>query len=352
MSSTRGALTYLHLHLQMFAFLQRTELVSPSTWLPGLKFFIPFSASSPIPPPPPLTDFSVGSLLEWAGAAAINATPFVTLWLFGRVVNRVTLSLRSRIEGWVPTPTNGDRWMQRKPQDASPPELSVPAAVPNSGSEEQQPRNGYDIARDEATMQALEGHAQPEPVAPIGATVRRQSTFSTRGNDEYVSEDEETEVVSATLISFDVEAAESSDTPPGVWSAELRPNVVGDRGPARTEPVYRETALTQLPAIIATDILTNVAMLLVTAPLEATVLRSLARSFRLARGLPLGHIYTPSLLDNLSWTAVTNILGLEVIHLCMGGDLWAMMTMLAQHYRVPSEEWYNLGNSGAAAALL
>jgi len=213
----------------------------------------------------------------------------------------------------------------------------VPAEPESSpGASENQPRNGRDISRDEATIRALEG--QPPEHTTLGA-VRRQSTLSSRG-DEYASDDEETEIVSATLISFDVEATESSDTPPGVWSAELRPNIVGDpRGLSREEPVYVDNALTRLPSVIATDILTVVSCYVLVAPYEAFALRLLARAFRRRYGLPVDDIHDLSPLRSLSWTTVTNFLGLEMIHLVIESECWSVMTLLAELYRGCGADW-------------
>jgi hypothetical protein len=169
-------------------------------------------------------------------------------------------------------------------------------------------------------------------------TIRRQSTFSTRG-DEYVSDDEETEVVSATLISFDVEATESTDTPPGVWSAELRPNPVDGRAQQGQEPIYRENSLTRLPAVLATDILTALPARILTGPSEAILWRYFVRSYLSHRGIGLEGIYGLSFIDSVSWTAMSNFLGLELIHLFLESEIWAMMTQLAQSYLISEEEW-------------
>lgn len=338
--SAQFALTYVRIHLQLFAFMQRVEL-SPSPWLPELQYFIPFSKSSPIPAPPPLTSHSAQSVLGWLGGAALNAAPFLTFWLFNRMATSITKSVWERIGDWVPSPTNEDGYLTKLHEHTV--DAPAPTSAPDAGNE--QPRNGRDITRDEAALRALEGHPQPEAVPPLGA-VRRQSTVLTR-DDAYGSEDEEGEIVSATLISFDVEAAESSETPPGVWSAELRPNVGGDRSQPSDGPIYRENTLTELPSIIATDILAVVTSYILTAPIDAFALRLMARTFRLRRGLPMGDLYGLSLLDNLSWTAVTNLVGVEMLHLCIGGDLWAIMTLLSHYYRVPKEVWDKIQENGS-----
>lgn len=63
------------------------------------------------------------------------------------------------------------------------------------------------------------------------------------------------------------------------------------------------------------------------------------RSYLSHRGLGFGDIYGVSFVDNLSWTAVANFLGLELIHLFLEGEIWAMMTMVAQQYRMTEDEW-------------
>lgn len=273
--------------------------------------------------------------MRWTGTLALNAAPLAAVYLSQGVWNAVRATIWLSIRFLVPQPYNAAKRVQPRMPETPPipedPQSSTPSATIG-----EHPRNGRDITRDETTFRALEGQPPPDPIA-LGA-VRRQSTVSARP-DEYASEDDEAEVVNPTLISFDVEASESTDVPPGVWSAELRPNVAESRSQLGQEPVYRENVLTRLPAILATDVLAALPVRIITAPSEAMVWRYFVRSYLSRRGLGFGDIYGISFVDNLSWTAVANFLGLELIHLFLEGEIWAMMTMIAQQYRMTEDEW-------------
>lgn len=348
-SSLRSTLTYVRMHLQIWVFMQRMDLIPTSLWFPSWKYFIPFSNASPIPAPPPLTFITSGSVVRWLGGVALSAAPFAAFWAYSRLWTYVTRNVWLRIYDRMPSPINRKvftttRVSQTNAIDTLPETVATP---PREGASDSQARNAREMAResvdglvrDETTVNALEG--QPPPPAdaiPVGA-IRRQSTFSSRG-DEYASDDEETEVVSATLISFDVEATEATDTPaPGFWSAELRPNTSGEQGTVRHEPLYRDNALTRLPSVIATDILTVVSSYVLIAPYEAFALRFLARSWRMQHGLPIADIYGLSPIGSFSWTAVANFLGLELCYLVIESELWGSMTMLASSVNYSEEEW-------------
>lgn len=377
-SFVRTAFTYIRMHLQLWVFMQRMELVPattwiPTSWVPGLRFFIPFSSSSPIPPCPPLTSFTSRAVITWLGGVALSVAPIAAFWVYSKLWMHVTRTIWLKIYKFMPTPSN--TWAKMishpppsipripvnenaaeavppAPQDSMPftppPTTPAPAPTPAPMGEEESRQRARNEAEAAAAILALADRPQPSepPHAPVGA-VRRQSTFSNRGvggvgGDDYISEDEETEVVSATLISFDVEATEATDTPPGVWSAELRPNLGSDARPARDEhPVYRDNNLTRLPSMIATDILTVVSSYVVAAPYEAFALRFLARSFQAHRGLSVDNIYMllPIGSEGFSWTAFTNFLGLEFVHLMLEADFWAAMTMVAASYQITREDW-------------
>ena len=347
--SLRSTLTYVRMHLQIWVFMQRMGLIASNQWFPKWKYFIRFSDSSPVPAPPPLASPSPRSILQWLGGAALSVAPFAAFWAYSKLWTYVTRSVWLRIYGRMPSPINKrvipiNRLSQATASETLPD--SVPAALRETTGDAQA-RNAREIAResveglvrDEATMRALEGPAPPPSDAiPVGA-IRRQSTFSSRG-DEYASDDEETEIVNATLISFDVEATESTDTPTtGFWSAELRPNTNGEQTTTRHDPIYRDNALTRLPSVIATDILTVVSSYVLIAPYEAFALRFLARSWRIRHGLPVGDIYDLDPIRSFSWTAAANFLGLELCHLVIESELWATMITLASSFNMSEEEW-------------
>ncbi|PHH79064.1 hypothetical protein CDD80_5695 [Ophiocordyceps camponoti-rufipedis] len=171
-------------------------------------------------------------------------------------------------------------------------------------------------------------------------TGRRPSIFSARA-DEYASDEEENEGVSATLISFDVEATDSSDAPPGLWSAELRPSAGTDsKSTASLLPVYLDTALTQLPVMAAGRTLGDALVRILTAPTEAIALRLVAHQFRWRIGYPGPRIYNINFSSQLSMTTfAVNFFATELLHLILCGEVWALFTGISQWYHRTDEQW-------------
>ncbi|KAH8891295.1 hypothetical protein GQ53DRAFT_746789 [Thozetella sp. PMI_491] len=332
---------YLIRHLEMYTFFQRVGLLPSSPWLPGPNFYIPGTAASPIPLPPLPQSISVGSAIQWLGALAVGVAPVVSFFVVSRLSGKVLQFIESQIWPLLPKPKshrNRNSSMRRRltmdSAVAQAPESLEPLTPHLVGDQER--RYGRDIARDEPTFRALEGQAAPANDPPAVSALRRQSTFSVRG--DFGSDDEETEVVSATLISFDVEATESTDTPPGVWSAELRPNVADGR-PAQ-EPRYRDNALTRFPAVRAMQLLAFPLSRILIAPLEAVVWRSLARSYALRRGLSIAAMHEPSFFTTMTWMGFSNMMIVELVHvLFFQADMFALVTEFARQFRMTEEEW-------------
>lgn len=162
------------------------------------------------------------------------------------------------------------------------------------------------------------GSTTPPPGSPTNAPQRRNTVSSNGGGgvgDGYISEEEEYEL-SATLISFDVEAGSAGDTPPNPWSAELRQSATvsigyeGDgygpyganapslgtylRGvyyPGVNAPFYSDTMLTRLPASIFAASAAPLCAKLLLVDCEAAVVRILARSYRLQHGQSVADLY-------------------------------------------------------------
>ncbi|KAK2069588.1 hypothetical protein P8C59_004150 [Phyllachora maydis] len=156
------------------------------------------------------------------------------------------------------------------------------------------------------------------------------------GGGDFGSDDEETEVVSATLISFDVEATEASDTPPG-WCAELRPNVVESSGaaaPVSQEPLYRETALTMLPAALAARTLAFLPTYLVMEHFESAAWCGLVRSLLGRWGVPLDSIRQVGVFSGRGFT---NLLGLNLFYFFAQAEGWAVVSMAAKGYTLEHE---------------
>lgn len=324
------------------------------------------------------TSFCPRGLLRWLGAFALGAAPFAGFYLYTKFYGFITRALRFKIHRLLPRPYNAHKQQQFGEGTQGPP---GPGFVP------------IGLETDESS-EPVNSSPTTTRDPDSGALHRRQSTLSLRGSgsgnttgqqslpspgpgpspgysqDDFASEDEEAEVISATLISFDVEAAEplpesssdnaggnnnsnnnnpvawnaNGDTTPGVWSAELRPNAVDYSRVLRDYPehVYRENVLTRLPAILATDVLAITPARLLMTPFAAAVWLGLARPYmaRMGRGLE-------DVVRGAGWwwglysgRALVNLLGLELLLAVMHGEAWALVMLVAERFRYSEEEWY------------
>ncbi|CAK7220656.1 hypothetical protein SCUCBS95973_004233 [Sporothrix curviconia] len=201
------------------------------------------------------------------------------------------------------------------------------------------------------------------PGSPNTGPRRRNTVSSGGGGDGYNSDEEDFEL-SATLISFDVEAGPGGgDAPPNAWSAELRQaaavsigfesnevymgdvNVVDDddgddglgpegnydeqdgsrprvgrqpgayiRGvyyPNVPAPFFSDTMLTRLPATMFAAGAASVGVSLITTEVEATMLRLLARSWRLQQNLPVYDLYDVSPMPYVPGVSGDGVLALN-----------------------------------------
>ncbi|KAL2880916.1 hypothetical protein SGCOL_003566 [Colletotrichum sp. CLE4] len=328
------ALSYIRVHLQLYVFLQRLDIIPSARWFPSLSFFIPGSPSSPIAAPAPPKDFSPSSLVQYAGAWCVNSIPFISYVIWGQIWTEVTGHLWQEFYGRLPNTVH-----HRKPPPPPPPPLppvtipETPEPVPDVDRQQPEPLSEL---RGEDILEDIPPEAEPSDTPPVQA-VRRPSAFSARG-DDYGSDDEEDGGVSATLISFDVEATDSTDAPPGLWSAELRPSTGPDSGYGASIQ-YMDTMLTRLPACLASDIFTVISGYVLVSPYEAVALRLVARSYRERMGLPTFDIHDTNIFSGMTLRGVTNFLGLEFLHLVIAGELWALITGLAQWFHITEEEW-------------
>jgi hypothetical protein len=338
---------YIRVHMQLYVTLQRLDIIPSSQWFPSLDYFIPFSNSSPIPAPPPLKDFTTQSLIEWFGGLCINAAPMVAFVVWGRVWTKITSKLWQELYGRLPNTVHRRKELPPPPASAQNwPSLQDIIRDTVSGIR-RHIGNEVDRLENETGSDAVEVILPPPESTPAPApaeAMRRPSAFSTRG-DDYASDEEEHETVSATLISFDVEATESADAPPGLWSAELRPSLGPDARPqGNEEPIYFDTMLTRLPSCLAADIFTVVIAYTTVAPYEAMALRLVARAFRQRMGLPVDDLQNVSIFSNVTWRGVANFFGLEFTHLLIAGEFWALITSLAHWFHITEEEWKMLEN--------
>lgn len=327
---------YVNTHLAAYIFFQRSGIL-PGFRLPSPLFFLPFTSSSPIAAPAPPADLSISSILTWLGAAAVNAGPIILLALWRKLYSRVVARLGMRIFLSLPNIN-----LIVEPQ-ITPDLLPDPASLFRSSD---QPAPGQ-VPDEGPGTQPSDVLIEDAPAQPPtgGASSRRPSAFSGRA-DDYGSEEEDNGAISGTLISFDVEATESTDAPPpqsaqGIWSAELRPTPATDaRSPGGQPAVYLRNTLTKQPLVHAAKVLSRLAACLLLSPLEAAAHRALAVSYCAVLGLPSGHVWEPlRLLTAMSWRWVTNFLAVELVHLSLQTDLWAGVALLGRWYHLTPEEW-------------
>lgn len=425
-------MTYVRIHLAIYVFFQRIEIIPFNHWLPSWRFFVPGSSLSPISLPPPPASLRPGSLLPWLGACALGTAPFLCFYLSSRVHANLAKNLRDAIYKHLPRPDNS--FLRRQTW------AGLRLGTPNSPAD---PRADEGVStsptgppplRRQSTVSLRGSGINNDPTTTTTATTtapdpshhRRQSqsqdqSYSQQPSqpsgsggggsvDEFGSDDEETEIISATLISFDVEAADPTtpgasgpggssnptggpngaaggDTTPGIWSAELRPNIpdnsrssgygfptdgsgegatyggdgtggddddaaaaasaaaaagsTGNGSLNRPESVYRENAFTALPARLAANILALTPARLMAMPMTVAVHVFLARSYMRRMGMSLDIVNTGAGLwfGMQSARGLVNLLGLELLLGVLQAESWAAIMLVANRWRYTEEEW-------------
>ncbi|RDA87634.1 hypothetical protein CP532_3837 [Ophiocordyceps camponoti-leonardi (nom. inval.)] len=339
---------YIHNHLEYFVALQQLGLVPNSLFLPKPLFFIPFTKLSPIKASSLPANLSFSSLLSWIGGAFISTAPFMVWAMTRYILDR----FNRQIWGCVPLPNTSESARRLPistlglPPLPAPSDLSQSTTTPELSREnsERRPRQEAppeaDTSRDNASspLQDAESRTPDQPTPPPAAG-RRPSTFSSRADDD-ASDEDENEGVSTTLISFDVEATDTSDAPPGLWSAELRPSMASDLRTSVVLPmVYLDTRLTQIPPWMAYRIFGSFIERLVATPSDAIAFRLAARQSRLQQGLSCADIFTTDLTSGLSLTWAVNFCATELLHFALCGEVWAVFTAITQWFHKTDEEW-------------
>lgn len=192
------------------------------------------------------------------------------------------------------------------------------------------------------TPPAEEARAEPER-----QPTRRRSIQSGAGAEDFEESDDDVhEGVSATLISFDVEATEATtDVPHGLWSAELRPSLSAEQRPLGSANVYLSTMLTRLPSLMAAKILNDQILRLVITPFEAIALRFVVRAWQVHHGGMWGDILSCSPPFGLTLTWIVNMLKAEFVHLSICGEVFALSSSLASYCHMSEEEWKETGGN-------
>ncbi|KAK7911379.1 hypothetical protein PG985_013860 [Apiospora marii] len=403
-----SCLVWCNFHLEIFTILQRLDLISSSTWLPSPMFFVPFSSASPFAAPPRLETVNASSVAAWTGQLAVNLAPYGAYYLMKRLISR--LDLGTTIFRLLPRPHNNGFLLRasdlRAPPPRPPPESHNPAVPesPTLGAADREIRHVRNPDQDAATLQALEGGnnaataaaAATEQGIALGA-LRRHSTFSNRGantnsgsagaggsggagDQDYGTDEEDTDMINPTLISFDVDTSETTEPPAGVWSAELRPSYSNGQpsggggggggnpdnrsswasssgGNGLDKKLYMVTPLTLLPTTLAADNLCRFLVNVACSPIEALTLRAMARGF-IQNGRALAQLDLISssaaaaaatagvdlllplnLRDFLSWRRLGSALALNMLQLLVSAEIWTFMTVASQSFHVSEEVW-------------
>ncbi|CAI4213776.1 unnamed protein product [Parascedosporium putredinis] len=192
-----------------------------------------------------------------------------------------------------------------------------------------------------ATQQARTEGLEEDSAAPPSGVSRRPSAFSGRG-DDYGSDEEDNGAISGTLISFDVEATESTDAP----RASGRPSSAPQRATTGDLPTgaRQTTSRTRLPSNPS-----HTRQRYWEGPRRRC--SSPAGSYRYAhdgtilRGAPRvadGDIWEPFLLGTTSWRWVANYLAVDFVQLMLQSDIWAGVTYLGRSYHLTPEQWTSM----------
>ncbi|KAK2602805.1 hypothetical protein N8I77_009310 [Diaporthe amygdali] len=393
-TALKWGFTYVQTMLKVWIFLSRTSLLpaSSSSWFPNWKYFIPFTASSIIPPCPLPTTFTSRSVASWLGSIALSAAPIMGLWFSEGLIDWVREFFYEVIYDLLPNPsgpelppipanlivqrasTNPDDPVQSQTQSGPVPLSNAAEAVPvrvglgdsegttpGDGNVWEVPQTTEAPAPPDADTDPAPRERNPSPPARNNGTGRpdtrrrpshRPQVSQTADADDFTDDEEDAnEIVSATLISFDVENnpenpdPNDANIPPGVWSAELRPNPGnesqgagggdrdGEERSRRPPRLYRDNALTRLPATLAADMLARRAASLLLAPMEAMVLRNIAECWCRPRGMSTAGLW------GFSRGMILNLLAVEIVHFLVDADMWASISMVSNEFVLSSAEW-------------
>jgi hypothetical protein len=298
------------LTFRMFAILQQLHLMSGSRLLPSFISFIPFTAASPLQLPP-APSANVESVLTWGAALIRSAAPFLMILAHGKVKFFISRMLYRPIYKSLPRPI-GDSIFSGLSGHAPLMEYDTPDA-----DLEERSRPGEDTP----TLRALEGLPALDRDGRDDAQIRHPSPDP----DEESSEDGNDEMHQATLISFDVEATEAVENSLGTWSAELR----SANEPVPVESInYRTTGLTMLPVILAAEGLREVFAGLLVLPLEAAMVRVIARAYRQDAGLKVTDLYSVVAVKGV--LGGRNLVGSFALQVVLMGVIWAGFTVTTQ----------------------
>jgi hypothetical protein len=304
------------LNYQMFSIIQQLNMWSSDRLLPSLRSLIPFSAHSPIQLPPLPSSLSAAALFSWATALFFNVAPLGFILVHSAATSTVSSIIYAPIYRLLPRPVNkigGLFPVLMDPSDYQERSTEIDYDAPNSENhypsgiadgESTTPHNSAAPSQHTATLQALEGR----PPSP---------------NHDDSSDEDDHEMSQQTLITFDVEATEMTEATMGTWSAELR----SANEPPLKETVYQITALTMLPPLLAAEGLSAVLSGFLLLPLEALMVRTVARGYRESAGLSTGDLFAGALIP---WHTWRNIFAVHAVEFAVMGAIWGAFTVCSQ----------------------
>lgn len=268
------------------------------------------------------------SLASHALALLRAASPMLVILLHGRIKFFVSKLLYRPIYKSLPHPT-GDSMFSGL--DITAPDMEYDA--PDRSSEDRVRNHGADAG----TLRALEGRPALEVREEREEERMRLLSRSMEQRDN-PSDDDDEELHQATLISFDVEATDTAPDATSSWSAELRS---ANESKPSSDVEYRVTGLTMLPTILATEGLREVAAGILVMPLEALMVRVIARAYQKSAGLDVSNIYEVLSIQDL-FPAFGSLFGCFAIQVAFTGVVWTGFTMGVQlwalHRRPRPEE--------------
>jgi hypothetical protein len=302
------------LNYQMLAILQQLNMWPSDRLLPSLRSLIPFSAYSPLRLPPLPSSLSAAALLSWVTTLFLNVAPLGLVLAHSAAASTLSSIIYAPIYRSLPRPVNQSDGLFTGMVD--------PSDYPERSTE-------IDYDAPDSENHYSSGIADGESTTPHTSTAPSQHTPTLQAlegrhpNRDDSSDDDDHEMSQQTLITFDVEATEMTEATMGTWSAELR----SANEPPPKETIYRVTALTMLPPLLAAEGLSAVLAGIALLPLEALMVRTVARGYRRSAGLGTGDLFAGTVIP---LQAMINIFAVHAVELAFTGAIWAAFTIGSQ----------------------
>lgn len=301
------------LNYQMLAILQQLNMWQSNRLLPSFRSLIPFSPYSPLQIPPFPASFTPAAIWSWTTSLIVNVAPLGLVLAYSMASSTISSIIYAPIYKLLPRPVNQTETFLREMAEeldnietALNTHLSPSSWQPDTSStaDWEPTTSGTSAAPSQhvATLQALEGRPP---------------------NRDDSSDEEDHEMSQQTLITFDVEPTEITEAAMGTWSAELR----SANEPPPRETTYQITALTMLPPLLAAEGLSSVLAGLALIPLEAIMVRIVARAYRRSAGLGTGDLFAGVIIP---WRVIPNIFVVLSMELAITAALWAGFTIGSQ----------------------